>query len=254
MAWARAKTAVLVITAAVPLICAPLAISHFTTDKATEVATFSSFGPGQGYDPSLSWGLDGNYTNPSGQAQFRGHAEWFNPATSGRLSKIELAIQRLDEGRLNIFVAKDADGFPEQILERFRKVLAPAAYDKARASKLLKSNGHQPKALPPGNPETPRLVLHSIVRASLEAGAKYWVCVEPADQNTASFWFNTNGRITNSFAIDYSPWSWTIIEANRMAPNASTNFTFKSRGHRNGAFSVSVKAIQPPTQEGHSPH
>jgi hypothetical protein len=189
----------------------------------------------------MGWGLTGpGDTNSARKLKFRAQAEWFRPSASGKLGGIDLAIQSLSDGRLNVSLARDADGVPGPILERFSKVLAPPAYTKAVASKLLREGGPPSNVVPPLNPEPAGLLLRSRTRPNLEAGVRYWICVEPADPNTEAFWSNTSLNVTNSCAYATSLGTWDVIEAAQMAPNGSKIFTFK-RGHRNGAFSVTVK-------------
>src|SRR5207237_4195294 len=119
MRWVKVKAWLSVVA---PVVCVTLALAHFITSKSA-VTTFSSLGPDKRYDQSLAWSISGSTVNKNRKLLgFRGQAEWFQPAQSGRLASIEMALQSAGPGGVNVIVARDNNGLPGEILERLENV------------------------------------------------------------------------------------------------------------------------------------
>jgi hypothetical protein len=126
IAWGAAKTALAVGAAAAVLLAGTIPAISYMMGAKTEVTVFSSFGEGKTYDAVAAWELHGDTRHLSAQGlEYYGHAEWFVPHASGRLSNIELALESDGPGGLDLSIAEDNYGFPGKILDRFANVLAP---------------------------------------------------------------------------------------------------------------------------------
>jgi RNA polymerase sigma factor (sigma-70 family) len=182
MSWAMLKTGLLIGAAvAVPLICASLTVPHLirrTTEVApvtdwaafTEVTALSLFtnAPNRFRSGPYEYRVAGKRSVDEfgRQRGYSARAEWFVPGTSGHLSTLELAVQRWGPAGINISVARDANGRPGKVLERFANVVAP----------LSQLRG--------GRWQWGTLTVQSKTRPQLLAGSKYWLCLEPADPTT----------------------------------------------------------------------
>src|ERR1035437_4502282 len=111
------------------------------------VNVFNSFDSHNKFDKSVSWAV----MNDS-QAGYRGQAEWFVPTGSGPLNIVDLAM--MGKGSINVTVAEDKNGLPGKPLESFLNI--PSSH--------FGQAGH--------------LVLVSETHPVLNAGVKYWLCVE----------------------------------------------------------------------------
>lgn len=117
------------------------------------VNVFNSFDAHNKFDKKAAWAV----MNDS-QAGYRGQAEWFIPTGSGQLNIVDLAM--MGKGTINVTVAEDKNGLPGNPLESFLNV----------PSSNFGKGGH--------------LVLVSETHPALNAGIKYWLCVEPASSDT----------------------------------------------------------------------
>jgi hypothetical protein len=159
---------------------------------------------------------------------------------SGPLSSIELAISRFGEGRVNVFIAADNNGFPGEVLERFTNQLPPRLFTPEKVAQILEVRH---KMLPPTQFEftekTGFWKLNSHSHPTLRGGSKYWICAEAAESSTEEYWFQTNLRTTNIVAESYSRSAWELKDPVALTlykgaknPNAPSH---------NGAFRVNVK-------------
>jgi hypothetical protein len=172
------------------------------------------------------------------------HAEPFVATTSGRLSSIELAIATFGDPRVNVFLTKDSYGFPGEILERFLNQSPPVVYSKEKVKKMI---GVKHKMLPPMEFEftdqTGFWKIKSHTHPMLEQGAKYWICAEPATDDSELSWYNSNLELTNNCAQSSQKGVW-------RADNP-TNYKWfkgiknpKAPGH-NAGFRVNVTPSRP---------
>src|SRR5262249_46298676 len=83
-------------------------------------------------------------------AGYRSHSEWVKINFPGPLDFIQLPIQSLNPGRLDISIARDDNGLPGKVLEKFSGIVAPA--------------------LGATNP----MILHSTTHFTVVKDAKYW--------------------------------------------------------------------------------
>jgi len=163
------------------------------------VVVFNSFGPGNTHT-TTGWGVSG--AGYSGG--YRGQAEWFVPGISGDLSSVEVALFRHSgSGLSNFYLTQDNGGIPGPILEVYLNVLSTGGL----------------------------LALNSVNQPLLDAGAKYWVCAEPADSTTSSGWYENNQGLARGFAFERSKWGWSFTAD--AVPNA--------------AFRVSVTPVPEPS-------
>jgi len=144
------------------------------------VNVFNSFDAHNKFDKAVAWGVMND-----GQAEYRGQAEWFEPAGSGGLNVVDLAMA--GKGSLNITVAEDHNGQPGNPLERFLNV---------PSSQIGKSR---------------HLVLVSETHPALKAGTKYWLCAEPADASTSCSWYYNNQNLAQGFAMERGPGAWSFV-------------------------------------------
>jgi hypothetical protein len=131
-------------------------------------------------------------------AGYRGQAEWFVPTGAGGLNVVDLAM--MGKGSINVTVAEDKNGLPGKPLESFLNV--PSSH--------FGKGGH--------------LVLVSEVHPVLNAAAKYWLCVEPADSDTGCSWCYNNQNLAKGFALEHGQGSWSFFQG----------------GPRNGAFRINI--------------
>ena len=211
MTWAKLKTTLLIGAASIPLLSIPMVAFYPPASKiiltgGQSRTAFDSLADPNSYNWFVSWSLSGDVSVPGRKLPYRAQAESFEPVISGRLSGLELAIQRLNSGRMNISVASDQEGLPGKVLERFEGVQAPDGQQNPAALLRLKS-----RRCP-----------------TLETGRSYWVCVEPTARVTDSVWDSTSLAMSNPFAVAYSPAHWTLV-TNQSTPT-----------RHNGAFRVSV--------------
>lgn len=204
MAWSKAKTAVIA-AGGLLLIAGTTTTTWYTYFKPT--SAFNSFGPEKNYNSRVGWSVGFNKPRP-GDSGFRGQAEWFIPATSGKLKEIEMALRPSRQspdrgGALELYVAEDDNGVPGKILERFSNVRSVATESSV-------------------SPQT--LVLKSKARPQLNAGKKYWLCAEPVDENSHWTWYQNSQQLAKGFAYERENGKWNFV----------------SGGPNNGAFSISV--------------
>ncbi|MEY2465919.1 MAG: hypothetical protein QOD03_440 [Verrucomicrobiota bacterium] len=157
------------------------------------VNVFNSFDAHNKFDKSVAWAV-----MKDGQAGYRGQAEWFVPSDSGGLNVIDLAM--MGKGTINVTVAEDKNGLPGKPLENFLNVLS-SRFDKG---------GH--------------LVLVSEVHPVLNAGTKYWLYVEPADNDTGCSWCYNNRNLAQGFALERGQGGWSFVKGDL----------------RNGAFRINI--------------
>lgn len=157
------------------------------------VNVFNSFDAHNKFDKSVSWAVMND-----GQAGYRGQAEWFVPTGSGPLNVVDLAM--MGKGSINVTVAEDKNGLPGKPLESFSNI----------PSSQFGNSGH--------------LVLVSEAHPVLNVGAKYWLCVEPADGDTGCSWCYNNQNLAKGFALERGQGGWSFFQG----------------GPRNGAFRINV--------------
>ena len=191
--WTVAATAVLLV--------AMLALVWQVWRNRPAVTAFDSFGPGKTFDGSVRWGVGFHFPG------YRGQAEWFIPKVSGRLSTIEIAISSQNkDARLNLTISVDNNGIPGKAVESFREI--------SGNTRSGKTNRRAPTGV---------LVVESSAHPTLQAGTKYWLCAEPANDTASWSWAYNNQNLANGFAFERQQGSWEA-----------------SGGPRNGAFSVSA--------------
>jgi hypothetical protein len=178
---------------------------------------------GPAHHQSAAWALAGSAaTFKSGQpVPYRGHGELLQFYNPGRMLTIEIPIQRLSPGRLNILVAEDHNGYPGTVLESFPGVLAPMIGD------------------------TNFLVLHSTLQPKLLGGAKYWLCAEPQDADTMALWFYSVDLPRIRHAVAHSPSNWTPIEQQFAATNAPELWDVPNKIRKTGAYFARIMVSQP---------
>jgi RNA polymerase sigma factor (sigma-70 family) len=216
MTWAKVKTGLFLLSAAVPVISVVVMTGPLSQQQSPPLVAFSTLGPDGKYSLDFAWGVGGrDAQNRSGRSLgFRSHAEWFIPPFSGKMDTIELPVQRYRTARVHVFIAEDRDGVPGRVLERF------------------------PEASPPPiTSEFTMLVLKSKQCPRLSAGRKYWVCVESVESAGRARWFPSNQPATNGFSIAKSPGQWIAVPWEATADPDWGNYKGE---HRNGAFSVSL--------------
>jgi len=201
-------------------VCLPLLCLQAYSVWPVSAEAFSSFGPGKSVDPGFSWGIQGQTSALRGRpATYRAQAEWFTAPFSGKLDVIELALQPRGPTTTIIRFAEDKDGLPGRTIEQFTNVVGIR--------------------FAPGKWST-SIQLHSKAHPAVSAGAKYWVCVEPGNDNTAWNWQFSPGRPLAGFAQSRSPSSWTSVSADLMKRNDPKVWEFNPPVRRNAAFSVRV--------------
>jgi hypothetical protein len=172
----------------------------------TPVVVFDSFGPGNTYLNSVVWGVTGASTSYG----YRGQAEWFVPGISGNLTSFTLATYRQSgSGRSNFFIAEDNGYGPGTILESFL------------------NTANNPSGL---------LTLNSASQPMLQAGTKYWLCDEPADNTTINGWYENNQNYQPGFAYERGQWSWSFVAPPSVPPS--------------GVFRVAVTPVPEPSLVG----
>jgi RNA polymerase sigma factor (sigma-70 family) len=240
MGWAKVKAALLVGAAvAVPMISASLTMPHLLGRSAlvlavtdwtafTEVTAVSLFTNAPDRFRTGPYGYDitgkGSVGFGGRTQQYHARAEWFVPDTSGYLSTLEIAVQRWQPSGISVSVARDAGGRPGRVLERFAKVLPPPMQ---RVGKAWQGG---------------TLTLESKARPQLLAGAKYWLCIEPADQTTSVFWWPTWFAITDDFLDAVEPGKWKIQPPGPQRPALEVPLAqgVYKKWHAKGAFAVTV--------------
>lgn len=183
-----------------------IALAGIVVPTPAQVVVFNSFGPGNTYNSGVVWAV----TGASASGGYRGQAEFFTPGISGYLSSIQLATYRLSgSGLSNFYIAQDnGSGIPGTILESFTSV--------------LNANG--------------LLTLNSTAKPLLQAGTEYWLCDEPAADNSYNGWYQNNQGYAPGIAFERFPWSWAAVTADH-APNS-------------GVFQVSVTPVPEPSVTG----
>ncbi len=156
------------------------------------VVVFSNYGPGDTYNSSVGWGINGSAIQPYG---YRGQAQRFTPGITANLTSIELALFRWSgSGRSNFSLVEDAAGYPTgPVLENFSNVLSSA-----------------------------HTVLTSLAHPLLDAGTTYWLRAEPYDTTTSSGWYYNNQGASTTFGFSFSPGVWQV-----MPPPAPADGVFR---------------------------
>ena len=228
MTWIKVRGVLGVI---VPVVCVTLAVARLSADST--LIAFSSFGAVKRFDQSLAWSVSGSTVNKNRKLLgFRGRAESFQPNVSGRLRTIEIAIQSAGPGRINVSLARDDNGLPGDILERFSNIFPPEFPSSIMISSVSTLDDLS-SVLPPEIPlPYSTLVLKSRTTPTLLAGVNYWLCIEPSDGATYCVWFQTVEPVNNPMAFDSAPGSWTSVQAQPMTP--------KNTGRGHGAFSIKL--------------
>jgi RNA polymerase sigma factor (sigma-70 family) len=243
MAWTAVKTGLLIGAAvALPTVCASLAVPHFvhhtedvraSAERAglAETTAFNLFtntadnttsSPFQYYTRYYVTGTRAVDEHKASVNQYHARAEWFVPVISGRLSTLEIALQRWGAAGVNVSVAQDADGRPGGVLERFAKALPPVTQGEGRSGPGL------------------TLTLQSKAQPQLVAGSKYWLTVEPATQTAFAIWFPTWLPTTDDFLNAKEPGKWELIPAGTQRPGLEAPFAGPRKWHAKGAFAVTV--------------
>jgi RNA polymerase sigma factor (sigma-70 family) len=206
--------AAVVVPIATPVVAIHGAAAHF--ERLPQTMAFTSFAPGKGFDVTLGYGILGTHEAVSSHSQFAACADSFTASVSGQFSYAELALLGIDDGRLNVWLARDNNGMPGEILERFKKVRPPREQipfvEKRSAYFILKSKSHP----------------------DLTAGGRYWICVEPADSDTAAYWYRSL-IASNSYAVAQSSSAWRLTE------DHSTSISSAMPQARSHAFTISIK-------------
>jgi len=240
MGWAAVKLGLLAGgVVMVPLICATLVVPKFSGKpvevrragemaELAEVAAFdlftnapARFRPGP-YFYFISGSSSMDVSNRPIQ-QFQARAEWFVPRVSGRLSTLEIALQQGQPGRIHVSVARDDSGRVGKVLERFANVSPPGI--------PAEGNSHQ----------GPTLVVSSKAHPQLLAGAKYWLCIEPADPTTYVLWWPTWFPLADDFLDAMVPGKWRFEPAGPQRPAVQVPL---KRDYTKGAFAVKVRVLK----------
>ena len=180
-----------------------IALAGILVPTTAQVVVFNSFGPGNTYNSGILWAVSGASTS----AGYRGQAEFFTPGISGYLSSILLATGRVSGSRYsNFYIAQDnGSGIPGTILESF--------------TNIQNANG--------------LLTLNSTAKPLLQAGTEYWLCDEPAADNSYNAWYQNNQGYAPG-AFERSEWDWAAL------PNVENS----------GVFRVSVTPVPEPSVTG----
>ena len=187
MLWTKLKLSL----AAGAGVAAVLAGGYFATAR---LSVFS----GRAEEHSPAWMVSGMTAQlKSGRSvQYRGHAEWLRIYNPGPLDVVQLPVQTLNAGHLNVSLTEDDHGLPGKVVETFTDVISPRIGD------------------------TNPLVLHSTLHPVLQKGVKYWVCAEPSGAGDVALWFYTTDLPIKSHAESSSPGNWTLVETNSAVSNA----------------------------------
>jgi len=155
-----------------------------------QLVVYDSFGPNSTYNQQTVWAVSG----ASVSGGYRGQAQYFAPAVSCDLSQVELATYHVSGSSplSNFFIARDSGlDTPGDILESFYNVSTP----------------------------TGLLTLTSQLKPLLTAGTLYWLCMEPSTATSYNGWYQNNQNVTDGFAFERSPWSWSFVPGRPSAPN-----------------------------------
>ena len=187
-----------------------LALAWLALSSAAQpVTTYTSFGPGNTFNISSGWLVDGTQNPPE---PYVGESFAFTPSVSGHLSQLDLVLSAnhdLSVDLANVSLALNSSrNLPGTVLESFLNTPC---------------GGY-------GGLSHPITSLSSSANPLLQAGATYWLCVEPSSPNAALMVNqNTQGLLARQ-AQETSPTAW-FFTANRT--------TF--------AFDVEVVVPEPPT-------
>lgn len=243
MSWATVKTGLLAGAAvvAVPLVCASLAVPHLVGRYATGSAGATVFTEETGYTQAVAFNL---FTNTAEKARpgpyfytvtakgatdylgrekgYEARAEWFVPVVSGNLSMLEIAVQRRAPGRINVSLARDAHGRPGKVLERFADLLPSQVAVQGKSWRVG------------------TLTVQSTAHPELLSGAKYWLCIEPAERTTYVWWFPSWLPITDDFLEASKPGRWEYVPPGPQRAGLEVGFGPPKKWHTKGAFAVTV--------------
>ena len=193
MLWMKLKMS-LAIGAGVAVV---MAGGYFAT------AEFASFGNHPPVDACPGWMVSGATAQLSkgGPAKYRAISEWIKISFPGTLDLIQLPVQSLNSGRLNISLAEDDNGLPGKVVETFPGVAIPEVGS------------------------TNPVVVRSALRPLLQKGVKYWISAEPLDNGAAAVWFYNTDITLKSHAESSSPGNWILIDptATKARPAYSNN-------------------------------
>ena len=233
MVWAKVKAGLLAgAVVAVPMICATLTVPHVAVRPA-EIIAFNLFtnAPLRYRDGPFQYAISGegavDYRNKAWH--YFARAEWFVPQVSGNLSTLGIAVSRWQPSGIDVWVARDAEGQPGEVLERFSNVLPP-----------LITRGRRSFYTEP-------LILKSKTRPQLQAGSKYWLCLEPADPKTFVIWWPTWFPVTDDFLDTQEPGSWRVVPPGSQRPGLEG--TSYRKWHTKGAFTVAVRVPKEETAQ-----
>ena len=149
---------------------------------ARALAIYNSFGPGNTYQTTVGWGVEGASTSGG----YRGRqSRMVRPEhVAGTLNSIELATFHFSgSGRANWFLTTDNGGVPGTVIESYLNVLSP--------------NG--------------LMTLTSSSHSELQAGQVYWLCAEPVDSTSGVGWYENSQNVNNSFAFERSQSGWQNV-------------------------------------------
>lgn len=186
MFWAKLKIPIAATTSAVIIVC-----GIYLAGAAPQSFIWHR---DQG---SPAWIVSGNAPVVEGMPrQFRGHAEMFKIYNPGALDEIQMPVQLVNGGHLNISIAADDNGVPGRIMEEFSDVAAPHV----------------------GEPES--LDLHSVAHPELQKNISYWLCAEPADANTIAAWFYDTNFLPHGCAVKLGERAWASMNPRTTAKNS----------------------------------
>jgi RNA polymerase sigma factor (sigma-70 family) len=236
LSWTTTKTVLLLGAAvAVPILCASLTVQRLVQGPP-ELAAFSLFTPAPDRFKSGWWDYaisgEGAVDQFNVVWHYKARAEWFVPHTSGELSSLEIALSRWQPGGVHVSLARDANGLPGEVLERFPNVLPPFKLRGPRVRDIA------------------TLTLDSKARPQLLAGFKYWLCVEPADPATFAVWWPTWVKNTDDFLDATEPGRWKHQPPGSQRPGLEGEGKVYRNWQTKGAFAVTVGGRR--TQLAHS--
>jgi hypothetical protein len=167
--------------------------------EAQPAITYSTFGPGDRYNISAGWLVNGSANPPQ---PYVAEAFAFTPSTSGFLTQIRLAIGanagNTANDLVNIFIAASgSQNLPGLTLDRFVNVPCTNMF----------------------GVDNPLLSLTSTNQPFLQSGTTYWLWVQAALPQTSLVVNENDQGIMASAAQSFSPGSWS-------AKGSRTTFAF----------------------------
>ena len=189
MLWMKVKTSLAIGSG----VAAVLASGYFAT------AEWNSFHTSPPLDLCPGWMISGaaaRFDKTGKPATYSGHSEWIKIMFPGPLDFIQLPVQSLNSGRLDVSLALDENGLPGKVVENF------------------------PGVIPPMLGGTNPMVLHSSIHPVVQKDVKYWISAEPSDDNAAAIWFYSTDWPMKNHADSASPGSWALMDTSATASNA----------------------------------